>query len=290
MRWAFSLTHQEVIERGDKDPHRLALLPSICCQAAGGEPQWADEFAAAWLLFYTAAHLLDKIEDQDPTEPWWEDLGTGAVLNVAIGYCFCASQVINGLYQKKEIEESVEDIVDGIYDELLVMCSGQHRDLIHPEPNLEQYWKTTGAKSGAFFKLACRSGARLGTGNERKLAGYSQYGHHFGILVQILDDLEEFERLMNSKGVSQSTGIGRSLPVAYALEHLPRDSSTRLWEYINGGAESAEPVFDLIDQSGAGFYLSLEIQRHREAAMNGLEQAAPIAPLGEILISMLPDI
>ena len=48
-----------------EDPSRWALLPGLCCQAAGGDPQAAKEISSAWLLLHIAAHIVDDVEDGD---------------------------------------------------------------------------------------------------------------------------------------------------------------------------------------------------------------------------------
>ena len=67
--------------------------------------------------------------------------------------------------------------------------NGQHRDLSIEHLNLEHWSQIAAAKSGEFFSLACRSGARLGKIDQRRIAGYSTFGFHLGMMLQILDDL-----------------------------------------------------------------------------------------------------
>jgi hypothetical protein len=45
-------------------------------------------YAAAWLLFYAAAHLMDSLEDRDDPDPWWQALGPSAAINIATGLYF----------------------------------------------------------------------------------------------------------------------------------------------------------------------------------------------------------
>ena len=69
----------------DKSLSRWVDLPGLCCQAAGGNPEWANDLTAAWILFYSAAHLMDKVQDQDEPDPWWQKLGPGVALSAATG-------------------------------------------------------------------------------------------------------------------------------------------------------------------------------------------------------------
>ena len=58
--------HLALLLNTEPDPTSLfpfLHLPGLCCQAACGEPQHAISVAVAWVLLYTAAHLLDDVED-----------------------------------------------------------------------------------------------------------------------------------------------------------------------------------------------------------------------------------
>jgi len=136
-----------------------AELPGLCCQAAGGLPRTADPVAAAWLLFYTAASIMDHVEDAEQPDPWWADLGAGAAINVATGLYFSACLLLSELDSWLGDHEAASQIRSQVLGRFLVMCSGQHLDLIRPSPTLDQYWDLARAKSGAFFTFACWAGA-----------------------------------------------------------------------------------------------------------------------------------
>jgi len=137
-----------------EESSRWALLPGLCCQAAGGDPQWADDVAAAWLLYYVAADLMDTVEDRDEPDLWWAEMGPGFALNVASGLFFSASQALNHLHIQQETHVAASAITENFNRSFLKMCGGQHTDLVQPEPTLTQYWETVAGKSGTFFTLA----------------------------------------------------------------------------------------------------------------------------------------
>ena len=87
----------EFTEKDRFDSSVWSALPGLCCQAAGGRAQLAEPVAAAWLLFYVAAHLMDDLEDQDNPDPWWRSLGPGAAINIATGLYFSAGLALQEL-------------------------------------------------------------------------------------------------------------------------------------------------------------------------------------------------
>ena len=265
-------------------------LPSLCCQAAGGYPEWVDDLTVAWVLFYTAADLMDKVQDQDQPDPWWRDLGSGAALSVATGVYFSASLVLNELLRNPITRPSANEIIRDFYNNLLIMTSGQYRELIERVSTLEDYWEYAGAKSGVFFATACRCAARLAIDDQDLLNDFYQFGYHFGLLVQIHDDLDDIQPPTNQAAPGQKKEIARSLAVIYALSVLPPHDCKRLkWSLSKAPTDSiaAEEVVDILNRSNAALYLLTELERHRKLALDAIMRACKPSPAQETLISYL---
>jgi geranylgeranyl pyrophosphate synthase len=173
------------------------------------------------------------------------------------------------------------------------MCGGQHRDLVWAEPNLNQFWEIAAAKSGSFFSIACSGGARLATDEAARINGFSRFGHHLGILIQLFDDLEDLRYIRECRTKNRWTNLDKTLPFIYAREVLPASQYIRLQKCMkdsDGAAEAAEEVFEFIDGCGTALYINVEIERHREEALAGLAQAEPLTAPGEKLVDVLGSI
>jgi hypothetical protein len=281
-------TDKDSFSRLDTD--QLLDLPGLCCQAAGGDPHWADDLAAAWFLFYIAAHLMDGIQDQDPIDPIWGITEPGTILSVASGYYFTASKILNMMKQSNDQNMNINQLIDDIYNHFLIMCSGQYREISLSEHSIKNYWEIAEAKSGSFFKIACRYSAALATNDLVLLDGYGDFGYHFGILVQVYDDLEEIERLESPDAHKSISEIKKSIPMVYAMETLPQKLQNQLSDCLNYLPNRADEVIDILDRSGAGLYVEIEIQKHRDNAIRAINKVSPRSPAGEMLLSYLPDI
>ena len=213
--------------------------------------------AAAWVLLYTAAHLFDSVQDDDPADLWWQSLGPGPAINVATGLLTSAWIVLGQLETQGAV---ARQLVEDFQQTVLRMASGQHLDLTDPRLSLDTAWAIAEAKSGAFFALACRSGARLAGAPQHVTDHYGEYGFNLGLIVQIGDDLEDVQA-----GRSAST-----LPVAYSTE-------------MALGA----------DDSGAQLYLATKISIFRARALNSLDAAGGAQPakgqLEELIRSLVPE-
>ena len=269
---------------------RWGLLPGLCCQAAGGEASQADIIAAAWMVFYAAADIMDSIQDQDEPADWWKDAGPAAALSAATGLFFYASSLLNQVYTQEVPHTKATQLVEDFYLGFLKMSSGQYGDLTYPHATLEQFWEIASEKSGAFFGLACRAGASLASENRQTIEFYAQFGKHLGLLIQILDDLEELKTLTSSLSADQVDKIRRSLPVVYALEVYPTSSKAQFESLLQNAVHdsgAALQAFQMIEKSGAVIYLLTEIERHRELALNSLIIARARQPALDILTSFV---
>lgn len=285
------------LNKGERETNKSSTewlsLPGLCCKAAGGDPVWAVDFTTAWFMFYLAADLMDDVQDQDVIDPWWKDLGSSAVLNIASGLYFSASLALKNLYNSKNFENPDLDLVQEMYRTFLTMSGGQHRDLTHTKLNLEDYWKIAATKSGTFFGLACWGGARLASSDVVRLEGYRKFGHHLGILIQILDDLEDIESVKPNQLGNLPVNFRRTLPVIFALEVSQSPIRDELLESLRSSHQdhqSYRKALSLIDQIGAVLYIETEIERHRFEAIEGLDQADPKSPEKDLLLNIIQKI
>jgi geranylgeranyl pyrophosphate synthase len=273
-----------------KESDRWALLPELCSQASGGVMDLTEEVSAAWFLLYNAAHLLDSVEDRDQFDEIKDLGGPGSAINVANGLILSASLILNKLHDKDRTKSKAQQLNSDFYNTVLLMASGQHRDINVHRLTLKQWWQVAEAKSGSFFSLACRSGAILANDDPVKISGYSDFGFHLGMMLQIRDDIEDLKIFLESE---ISVNLQRSLAVAYALEVLPNTDKSQLNELTeirNHEPEMVNKIIEILNLSGAGLYMMAEMERHYESGMTSLKNAEPISPAGEKLASMIREL
>ena len=266
------------------------LLPNLCCQAAGGQSLWADDTTAAWILFYVGAHIMDSVEDLDPPDEWWENQGSSVALNVASAFFFTASMSLQELYKHEITQGVANEVISDFNSSFIRMCEGQHDDLLQKRPTLKQYWATVGAKSGTFFSIASRSGARLATKDTSRIEHFSRFGYHLGILIQILDDLEDLTPQNFRDQFNNRAQVYSSLPLVYALEVSAQEERETLESYLESETYDehlSSEIISLIDKWGTGIYIRAEIEKHRSRAIEALISAEPISPAKEMITAKL---
>ena len=273
-----------------RNPGRWVSLPGLCCQAAGGRIESTIDISAAWLLLYTAAHVVDTVEDED-LDPLISKLGgSGAAINTANGMFLSAISHLQSMQEKDFPEDLAANITTDYLETTLVMASGQHLDLTVPQIDLNQWWQIAEAKSGAFFSLACRTGARLGTSDSQKVKSFSEYGFHLGLMLQILDDLEDFQLLLESKESESHIILDRSLAAAYASDMLPDTTKDELKQLVHSGSSGTgelDKLIEILDDCGAGLYMVAELEKHYDLGLACLSEADPLSPAAEQIESMI---
>jgi geranylgeranyl diphosphate synthase type I len=169
------------------------------------------------------------------------------------------------------------------------MTAGQHNDLTLQEPSLEQCWQIAAAKSGAWFALACRSGARLATADTIRLERFREFGHHLGVLIQIRDDIDG----LWSKDGSRSDLVNWprwTLPVAYAMTVVGVAERDRLRHSLQAAPTDPDAeamARHMIIEAGAVLYLAAEAHCHQRYAQKALLQASPPSAACDDLLALL---
>jgi geranylgeranyl pyrophosphate synthase len=235
-------------------------LPFLCCQANEVDPQRAVGVATAWFLLQVAAHLLDKVEDQELEVIGLPIHGQGMYTNLSTGMIFVAEWILNHLELDCVDAGAAWDIQRAFQETVLSVCSGQHLDLSIAAPDLPTCWEIAEAKSGAAFALACYAGTRISTRQSDQLYHLENFGRYLGTIVQISDDLKdlEWDNTIREKKIQS--------PMASAfLSHVGENSvgiSTTL------PVNNSEMPFI---QSSLILYLRLEAMKYAEMARNELK-------------------
>ena len=130
----------------------------------------------------------------------------------------------------------------------------------------------------------------MGTSDVIKVKAFSEYGYHLGLMLQIFDDLEDYQLLLKAGEIAAPSNLDRSLAVAYAYEVLPTGTKKELAQIIQSASSRAgrvDTLFDILDGCGAGLYLVAEIEKHYDLGIASLQEGSPSSPAKEKLESII---
>jgi geranylgeranyl pyrophosphate synthase len=244
-------------------------------------------------MLYAALHILDDVEDGDVAdggvrEAFGPHCEASQRLNASTGLLTSAPLILEKLRGQGIPAATIAALQADLQRTVLGMCGGQHDDLTQDETSLDKAWQIAERKTGAFFALACRLGARLATDDPQRLDAYARYGHHLGMLIQIGDDWGD---LRPQKGESDlARGHAAALPVAYALDVLPKRERDRLRAALGAAHQSPHAeaeALGLIEGAGAELYLVTKAAWHQGQAATALEVACSRSGARDQLAALL---
>lgn len=239
-------------------------------------------------MLYAALHILDDVEDGDTARDSGPDSDTSQLLNASTGLLQSASLMLCELRSRDVSDALVGELLADMHSCVLGMCQGQHNDLARAQASLEMAWQIAEQKTGAFFALACRMGARLATDDPESLHQYSQFGHNLGMLIQIGDDWNDLRPQTGKSDLVRGSEL--TLPVAYALDVLPEKKRARLRTCLRAASHSTSAeaeAYSLVESAGTELYLATKAIQHRQQAEAALIQACPPSPARDKLTGLL---
>jgi len=242
--------------------------------------------AAAFELARLAARVLDDVEDLDREDALWRQVGVPQATNAGTALLACAHLALSELTTVSVEAERISELQREFAQVALTMTVAQHLDLTAWEAlettanPLDRWWEIAAGKSGAFFALGCRAGARLAA-SHAAAQPYSDFGYHLGLLLQVLND----SRGLLGQGGVRDLGRRLSLPVAYTLTVCP-EARPSLLRALEAGAEGEAVA--IMGCAGAVHYLLAVAETQRAEAVATLDRAQGDPVAHQDLLDLLP--
>jgi geranylgeranyl pyrophosphate synthase len=256
-------------------------LPVLACEAVGGQDVLAIPAAAAIGCMQMSIILVDDILDDDPRGEY-RRIGAGAASNLAIALQAIGMEAV---CKSKTGDYAKLDAILSLSRMMLITALGQHMDAKNLQDE-DAYWELVRTKSSPFFGAALHVGALMG-GADPEIAAYiKKYGHLYGEMIQIHDDMKDtMETPANPDWIQ-----GRApLPILFAqvVDHPDRERFLKLRGSIPDPDALAEAQTILI-RCGAVSYCIDQLLRRVQAAREILESISLASP--EKLEGLLADV
>jgi len=174
------------IERVEREPRPDWKLPSLACQAVGGDVSLAMVGAAAIACMQASIILVDDILDDDPRGEHLRS-GSGPTANLALGFQAVAFRLVEQMAVGPDRRAAINSSLAWL---AFTTALGQHWD-VQNLTDEESYWRVVRAKSTPFYGAALHIGALLGGADQEAATGLRDFGVLMGEIVQICDDLSD---------------------------------------------------------------------------------------------------
>ncbi|MFB6089976.1 MAG: polyprenyl synthetase family protein [Halobellus sp.] len=155
----------------------------LACEACGGDPADAVDFAVAIELVHNASLVIDDIIDRSDvrrgTASAWAEYGYGPAIVASDGLLGEAFALL-----------STNDHATQIVAEAMVeLGEGEATELVARPTNEREYMELARRKTGALFRAAAELGAVAGDADPFAVEAFGEYAERVGVAFQIRDDV-----------------------------------------------------------------------------------------------------
>ncbi|MBV9570679.1 MAG: polyprenyl synthetase family protein [Alphaproteobacteria bacterium] len=145
----------------------------------------------------------------------------------------------------------------------------------------DEYLRVISAKTAALFAAAAKSGAMIASAPAETIEALRAYGHHLGIVFQLIDDALDYSGRQAQMGKSIGDDFREAkvtLPVIVAHERA-NETGREFWRRtIEDGAQhegDLKRAIAYVDESGAIEETQALARFHMDAAMTALDRLPP---------------
>lgn len=175
------------------------MLTLFCCEAAGGDPQKAIDFAVGIELVHTASLVIDDIIDESEirrgVDSAWMEFGYGPAIIASDGLLGEAF----ALFQSDP--RATRIVAEAMVD----LGEGEAMELADQPVNKSEYHDLARRKTGALFRAAAELGGVAADASPKTIDALGEYAERVGIAFQIRDDV--LDSIAETEKLGKPTGI-----------------------------------------------------------------------------------
>ncbi|UCH30035.1 MAG: polyprenyl synthetase family protein [Myxococcales bacterium] len=258
------MVHEHLGTGGKRLRARLALA---ACQALGGHPDDAVDWAAAVELLHNASLIHDDIQDGDRSRrgkpALWTQYGAAQAINTGDLLLMLPFRALN-----RYPAEAQAALVQILAEYAESTARGQIREIAltaSPDRDWSDYFSAVAGKTGTLFALPVRGAAELAGLMPDEAQELASVLSSIGVLYQLQDDLLD---LFDAKGRrARGSDIFEGRLSAVVLTHLDShpDDGPALFDVLRKSREQTteeevERIIELFLQKGTADQLLLRIE------------------------------
>ena len=155
----------------------------LACEAAGGEPADAVDFAVGIELVHNASLVVDDIIDRSDvrrgTPSAWAEYGYGPAIIASDGLLGEAFALFSANEQAMQV----------VSEAMVELGEGEATELAARPSNEREYMELARRKTGALFRAAAELGAIAAGADAFTVEAFGDYAERVGVAFQIRDDV-----------------------------------------------------------------------------------------------------
>ncbi len=155
----------------------------LVCEALGGDPADAVDYAVGIELVHNASLVIDDIIDDSDVRRGvpsaWAEFGFGPAIIASDGL----------LGEAFALFSSDERAMQTVSEAMVELGEGEATELVAQPETEDEYMELARRKTGALFRAAAELGAIAADGDAYTVEAFGQYAERVGIAFQMRDDV-----------------------------------------------------------------------------------------------------
>ena len=155
----------------------------LSCEAVGGSPSEAVDFAVAVELVHNASLVIDDIIDRSDVRRGkpsaWAEYGYGPAI-------VCSDGLLGEAFALLSVDDQATQIVA---ESMVELSEGEATELVARPTTDEEYMELARRKTGALFRAAAELGVVAAGGDPMTVESFGEYAERVGVAFQIRDDV-----------------------------------------------------------------------------------------------------
>ncbi|QZP37219.1 polyprenyl synthetase family protein [Halobaculum magnesiiphilum] len=220
----------------------------LACEAAGGDPEDAVDFAVGVELVHNASLVIDDIIDRSDvrrgTPSAWAAFGYGPAIVASDGMLGEAFHLFSANEQAMQV----------VAEAMVELGEGEATELVAKPTNEEEYMTLARRKTGALFRAAAELGAVAAGADGFTIEAFGEYAERVGVAFQIRDDV--LDATADADELGKPTGVDEAVDrpsLLQVTDLTPEEADQRARDQADAALEALETAG--IGESDARGYL-----------------------------------
>jgi len=219
----------------------------LACEAAGGDPEDAVEFALGVELVHNASLVVDDIIDRSDvrrgTPSAWAEFSYGPAIIASDG-------LLGEAFALFSADERAMQVVS---EAMVELGEGEATELVDEPESEPEYMELARRKTGALFRAAAELGAIAADADAYTVEAFGRYAERVGIAFQIRDDV--LDATADPADLGKPTGRDEALkrPSLVQITELSPEEANERARSESEAALSALEATDAVDSAAVGY-------------------------------------
>jgi geranylgeranyl diphosphate synthase type I len=223
----------------------------LACEAVGGDPETAVDFAVGIELVHNASLVIDDIIDRSAvrrgTPSAWQAFGYGPAIIASDGLLGEAFALFSRDEQAMQI----------VAESMVELGEGEATELVDRPAAEDEYMELARRKTGALFRAAAELGAVAGGADPFVVEAFGEYAERVGVAFQIRDDVLDATAEAETLGKPTGQDVAMDRPsVVQVTDLTPEEANARAREQADKALEALATA-DLPDTEARGYLRDL---------------------------------